>query len=306
MRLPPLTSLRAFEAAARFASFTLAAQELYVTTGAISRQVKLLEAHLGVQLFVRHHRKVALTAAGQRYVSAVSRIFAELSEAGEALGRETQQALVRLDCVPTLSMYWLTPRLAEYREQRPDIRIESTTSVGPVDVAVPFDLAIRRDPRHFAGLAATAFMTEWSMPLCSREFAHKHGLISQEQSPEGSPEKSPEKMLRGPTIHIRAREDLWPTWTRHFGLAATAPSKRMTLDHTFAALQAAEDGIGAVVMPLLFARKQLSSGRLFAPFPEMLAESGKYYVLTRADDETTSIKAVKAWLLEQGEQSKND
>jgi LysR family transcriptional regulator, glycine cleavage system transcriptional activator len=294
MRLPPLTALRAFEAAARSASFTLAAEELCVTTGAVSRQVKLLEAHLGVQLFTRHHRKVALTAAGQRYVGIVSRIFSELSEAGEALGRETQHALVRLDCVPTLSMYWLTPRLAEYREQRPDIRIESTTSLGPVNVTAPLDLAIRRDTRHFAGLAATAFMTEWSIPLCSREFASKHGLAT------------PEKMLRGPTIHIRAREDLWQTWTRHFGLAATAPSKRMTLDHTFAALQAAEDGIGAVVMPLLFARKQLSSGRLFAPFPEMLCESGKYYVLTRAGDETAETAAVKTWLVEQGALSRND
>ncbi|MDR3096982.1 MAG: LysR family transcriptional regulator [Paraburkholderia sp.] len=294
MRLPPLIALRAFEAAARSASFTLAAQELCVTTGAVSRQVKLLEAHLGVQLFARHHRKVVLTAAGQRYVGTVSRLFSELSEAGEALGRDTQDAPVRLDCVPTLSMYWLTPRLAEYHEQRPDIRIESTTSLGPVDVAAPFDLAIRRDTRHFGGLAATAFMTEWSIPLCSREFASKHGLTS------------PEKMLRGPTIHIRAREDLWPTWTRHFGLAGTAPSKRMTLDHSFAALQAAEDGIGAVVMPLLFARKQLASGRLFAPFPEMLCESGKYYVLTRAGDETPGIRAVKAWLIEQGGLSKND
>lgn len=294
MRLPPLTALRAFEAAARSASFTLAAQELCVTTGAISRQVKLLEAHLGVQLFTRHHRKVVLTAAGQRYVAVVSRIFSELSEAEEALGREAQHVSARLDCVPTLSMYWLTPRLAEYHEQRPDIRIESTTSVGPVDVAAPFDLAIRRDTRHFAGLAATAFMTEWSIPLCSPEFASKHGLTT------------PETMLSGPTIHIRAREDLWPTWTQHFGLAATAPSKRMTLDHTFAALQAAEDGIGAVVMPLLFARKQLSSGRLFAPFPQMLCESGKYYVLTRTGAETAGVGALKAWLIEQGRLSKND
>ena len=294
MRTPPLTALRAFEAAARSASFTLAAEELCVTTGAVSRQVKLLEAHLGVQLFTRHHRKVALTVAGQRYVATVSRIFAELCEAGETLGRDTQQALVRLDCVPTLSMYWLTPRLAEYREQRPDIRVETTTSLGPVDPTAPFDLAIRRDPRHFGGLKASAFMTEWSMPLCSREFAHKYGLTS------------PEKMLRAPTIHIRAREDLWSAWTSRYGLAAPAPAKRLTLDHTFAALQAAEDGLGAVVMPLIFARKQMASGRLFALFPQMLAESGKYCVLSRPEAETASIAAVKSWVLDQGRQSQND
>ncbi|WP_186148806.1 LysR substrate-binding domain-containing protein [Burkholderia gladioli] len=294
MRLPPLAALRAFEAAARSSSFTLAAQELCVTVGAISRQVKLLEAHLGLPLFTRHHRKLVLTIAGQRYAANISRIFAELGAAGDELQGEMRQALVRLDCVPTLSMYWLTPRLAEYREQQPDIRIESTTSLGSVDIAAAFDLAIRRDPRHFAGLLATAFMTEWSTPLCSREFARKHGLAT------------PARMLDAPTIHIRAREDLWPTWARDFGLCATAPSKRVSLDHTFAALQAAEDGIGAVVIPLLFARKQLSSGRLFAPFPTMLSESGTYYVLSRSSRETSSVAALKAWLLEQGKQSKND
>lgn len=137
-------------------------------------------------------------------------------------------------------------------------------------------------------------MTEWCIPLCSRDFAQKHGLTT------------PEKMLRAPTLHIRAREDLWPTWTKRYGLAATSPAKRLTLDHTFAALQAAEDGLGAVVMPLLFARKQLASGRLFAPFPQMLAESGKYYLLTRPDSEVDAVSEVKLWLLEQGSSSRND
>lgn len=294
MRLPPLTALRAFDAAARFASFKLAAEGLCVTTGAVSRQIRLLEAHLGVALFTRHHRKVILTPAGERYAAAVARIFAELAEAGDALERDTQQALVRIDCVPTLSMYWLTPRLARYHAEHPDTRIDITTSIGPVDPSGSFDLAIRRDPRHFSGLASEPFMTEWCVPLCNRQFADEHDLTS------------PERLLHAPTLHIRARGDLWPTWTKRYGLPASAPLKRMTLDHTFAALQAAEDGLGSVVMPLLFARKQLESGRLFAPFPDMRAESGRYYVLTRPGVGEREALPVKAWLLDEGSRSRND
>ncbi|SDV46816.1 LysR substrate-binding domain-containing protein [Chitinasiproducens palmae] len=292
-RLPPLTALRAFEAAARTNSFTLAAEALCVTTGAVSRQVRLLEAHLGVQLFARSHRRVVLTAAGQRYAAAVRQTFDALAEAGEALGSGGAGALVRLDCVPTLSMHWLTPRLAALLEDRGDIRIDTSTGLGPVDPAAPFDIAIRRDPRHFVGLTASVLMTEWSTPLCSPAFAKTHGLTT------------PETVARAPTIHIRAREDLWPTWTRRYGLAATAAARRLTLDHTFAALQAAEDGLGTVVMPVLFAHKQLASGRLIAPLPQTLADSGEYFVVTRTDDEGAAVADVKAWLLEQGRQSRN-
>jgi LysR family transcriptional regulator, glycine cleavage system transcriptional activator len=290
-RLPPLTALRAFEAAARTGSFTVAAQELFVTTGAVSRQVKLLEAHLGVALFARHHRKVVLTAAGNRYAQVVAGVFADLTRAGDALKDGGRNGRVRIDCVPTLSMYWLTPRLPEFHAQHPDTRIEIETSLGPVDVNGPFDLAIRRDTRHFSGLTPDAFMTEWCVPLCSETFAREHDL------------RTPDAMLTCPTIHIRAREDLWPTWTRRFGLPATLPARRLELDHTFAAMQAAEDGLGIVVIPLMFVRKLVSAGRLFAPFPEMLAESGKYYVLNRDGARGEHIGQAREWLLSLGKET---
>lgn len=288
MALPPLTALRAYEAAARHESFTLAAQELCVTTGAVSRQVRLLEAHLGVALFARHHRKVLLTLAGQRYLDVVGRVFAELTEAGEMLAHDARSRLVRIDCVPTLAMHWLMPRIAAYHEAHPATRVDVKTGVGPLDLSLPFDLAIRRDPRHFSGLPAAPFMAEWSIPICSRDFARRHDL------------SNVDAMLGAPTIRIRSREDLWPTWVRKFGLAAPAASRRLTVDHTFAALQAAEDGLGAVVIPLVMARKHLESGRLFAPFPDMRAESGKYFMLTRSASVTDAVSGVLAWLEEQG------
>ena len=288
MRLPPLAALRPFEAAARHESFTLAARELCVTTGAISRQVRLLESHLGVELFTRYHRKVLLTLAGRRYLEVVGRVFAELVDAGETLAHDAQRALVRIDCVPTLAMHWLTPRLAAFHEAHPDICVDVTTATGPIDMPAPFDLAIRRDPRHFSGLSSVPFMTEFCTPVCSPVFAQRQGLANVDD------------MLGGPTIRIRAREDLWPTWTRAFRLKAPSASKQLVVDHTFAALQAAEDGLGTAVVPLLLARKHLDAGRLIMPFAALLAASGHYALLSRPTSDLEAVQHVRTWLIEQG------
>lgn len=288
--LPPLLSLRAFEAAARTGSFTLAAQELCVTTGAISRQVRLLEAHLGVPLFSRHHRKVLLTPAGVRYSATVQHVFNELLNAGAGLARLDVGLEIEVDCLPTLSMYWLTPRVSQFLQRHPDVHVNLSTSVGPIAAHSRPGLSIRRDPRHFSGLDATPFMVERSAVLCSPEFARKHRL------------SSPDRLLDAPTIYVRAREDLWPTWTKQHRLAIPAAARRLTLDHTFAALQAAEDGLGSVVVPLLFARKHLATGRLLMPFPGMLAKTGQYYVLVAAEGAPPAVAAFRDWLLEQGGQ----
>jgi LysR family glycine cleavage system transcriptional activator len=288
-KLPPLAALRVFEAAARAGSFTLAAHELNVTTGAVSRQVKLLESHLGMALFVRHHRRVELSTAGVHYAAAVKQVFDTLLRAEEGL-RHGDKHIVRIDCVPTLAMYWLTPLLEDFRKRSPDTLLTVSTATGPVDTDGAFDIAIRRDTRHFSGLAAQELMAEHSLPVCSAAFARRHNV------------QTPEKMLRCPTIHVRARDDLWPTWTRQFGLPAPWPSKRLELDHTFAAIQAAEDGLGLVVVPLVFAKRMLDAGRLVAPFPAMVAESGHYYLLRRERDGSDLVTKVCKWLRSRSKQ----
>lgn len=261
-----------------------------MTTGAISRQVRLLESHLGVALFSRHHKKVLLTPAGARYSETVRHVFHELRSVGAGLARMDIRLEIEVDCLPTLSMYWLTPRVSQFLACHPDIHVNLSTSVGPIAAHGRQGLSIRRDPRHFSGLDATPFMVEWSVALCSPEFARKHRL------------SSPDRLLDAPTIYVRAREDLWPTWTRQNGLAIPVAANRLTLDHTFAALQAAEDGLGSVVVPLLFARKHLATGRLLMPFADMRAETGQYHVLVAAEGVPPAIAAFRDWLVEQGRQ----
>lgn len=261
-----------------------------MTTGAVSRQVRLLESHLGVALFTRHHKKVLLTPAGARYSETVRHVFNELLSIGAGLARMEFNLEIEVDCLPTLSMYWLTPRVSQFLEGHPGIHVNLSTSVGPIAAHGRPGLSIRRDSRHFSGLRATPFMVEWSVALCSPEFAKKHRL------------NTPDRLLDAPTIYVRAREDLWPTWTRQHRLATPAAANRLTLDHTFAALQAAEDGLGSVVVPLLFARKHLATGRLLMPFPEMRAKTGQYYVLVAAEGAPSEVAAFRDWLVAQGRQ----
>ncbi|MCR6628856.1 MAG: LysR substrate-binding domain-containing protein [Magnetospirillum sp.] len=283
-RLPPLNALRAFEAAARHGSFTLAAEELCVTPGAVSRQIKALEEHFGLALFARGHKLVTLTGDGARYFAQVTGPFAELARAGETLCQANGPRQVRLDCVPTLAMHWLLPRLERFRAAHPGIEVVMQTSVGPVDAARDFHLSVRRDPAHFAGLAATPLMTEWCLPVCSPAYARDHRLTSLSA------------LSRATALEIRAREDLWPGWCRAQRIGPAALGPRLVVDHTFVAMQAAEDGLGVAVVPLIFADRLLAAGRLVCPLPGTEAVSGTYSLLHRPGKEAPEVEAFARWL----------
>lgn len=287
LRLPPLNALRAFEAAARLGSITLAAGELCVTPGAVSRQIKALEDHFGLALFTRGYRLVTLTADGARYFAQISGPFAELARASETLCSSDRRKLVRLDCVPTLAMHWLLPRLEKFRAIYPGIEVVLQTSVGPVELAQDFHLSIRRDPAHFAGLRATPLMTEWCLPVCSGAYARDHRLTSLSA------------LSRATAINIRAREDLWPSWCHAQGIGPAALGPRLPVDHTFVAMQAAEDGLGVAVVPMLFADRLLAAGRLVCPLPGTEAISGTYSLLHRPGKETAEVEAFGRWLAEE-------
>lgn len=285
-RLPPLNALRAFDAAARHGSFAAAAQELCVTPGAISRQIQVLEQALRVRLFARGHRRVTLTETGARYFTLISGPFAELARATEMLRGEGGRVPVRVDCVPTLAMHWLLPRLGRFRQDHPELEVSLRTGIGPVDPAEAFDLAIRRDPAHFAGLAATPLATEHCLPVCGPAFAEGHRL------------RAPRDIPAVTTIHIRVRADLWPAWCRAHALPMAALTDRLTVDQTFFAIQAAEDGLGLAMVPALLVERQLATGRLVAPLGGRTAVSGTYYLLERDRALPPDAAVFRRWLRE--------
>lgn len=284
-KLPPLNALRTFEAAARHGSFSLAAEELCVTPGAVSRQIKALEDHFGLPLFARDHKRVTLTEAGARYFALIAGPFAELGRAGETLLQVNGPRQVRLDCVPTLAMHWLLPRLDRFRAAHPGMDVVMQTSTGPVDATQDFHLSIRRDPAHFSGLAATPLMTEWCLPVCSPAYARDHRLTCLAS------------LSRATIVEIRARKDLWPSWCHAQCIGPAALGPRLVVDHTFVAMQAAEDGLGVAVVPLIFAHRPLAAGRLVCPLPGTQAVSGSYSLLHRPGKAAPETEAFRHWLM---------
>jgi len=147
-QLPSLNALRAFEAAARHRSFTLAAEELCVTQGAISRQIKLLEGYLKVLLFRRLPRALELTPDGAVYLPALRDAFDSIEFATRKILRGNQHSVLTVSVLPTLAMNWIIPSLHEFNEQHPEIEIHMVTSINPADFNTDIDMAIRVGSRH--------------------------------------------------------------------------------------------------------------------------------------------------------------
>ncbi len=284
-RLPPLNALRAFVAAARHVSFRLAAEELCVTPGAVSRQIRALETHLGLDLFDRSRRQVALTPAGARYFTRIAGLFAQMEDATEDVRGGGGPGGVRVDCIPTFAMHWLLPRLPDFRSGWPQVEVTLTTATGPVDRGRSFDYAIRRDVAHFAGLPPVPLMEEVSAPVCR----------------PGPDEPGGAAALAAHTIiTIRARPDLWPAWCAAQGLDPGAFPRRLEVDHTFFAIQAAEEGLGLAVVPRLFVERPLAAGRLAEPLgPAGRVRTGQYFLLEAPGPRSAEAHSFHRWLVQQ-------
>ena len=207
-RLPPLNSLRTFEVAARHLSFTRAAQELCVTQGAVSRQVKQLEDYLQIQLIKRKNRRLVLTEEGEAYMAALGQAFDVVDNATRRLRGRSDQLVLTVRLLPTLAMRWLIPRLHEFHKIHPNIQVRVTTSLRPADLSVEeFDVAIGRMPDRRPGLRCEPLMGEDIIAVCSpallggdhpiREFADiaHHNLL-----------------------HAATRPDAWKTWLAAVGM----------------------------------------------------------------------------------------
>jgi LysR family transcriptional regulator, glycine cleavage system transcriptional activator len=288
--LPPLNALRAFVAAARHSNFRLAAEELCVTPGAVSRQIKLLEERIGHTLFDRSQRQVRLTPVGARYFARVADLFERLATATDALGEEGGRRVLHLDCIPTFAMHWLLPRLPDFKARCPDLELSLFTAPDRIDQSRRFDCAIRRDPDHFAGLTPRPLMAERSAPVCSPRL-----LAAMDAC------RFPAGLAALPIIAIRSRPDLWPCWCAANGVGVDDRTNRLEVDHTYFAIQAAEDGLGVALVPLLFIERSLASGRLVV-LPDCPAVvSGRYFLLESRQPDRTEAPEFVDWLRAQAD-----
>jgi LysR family glycine cleavage system transcriptional activator len=290
--LPPLNAVRAFVAAARHGSFKLAADQLGVTYGAVSRQVALLEQWLGrPALFRRLSRGVALTLEGE----------ALLAEFGPALDRigaaaRTHRArkgapaatILRVNALATFSLRWLLPRLTLFRTVHPEIEVRLTTSNEPIDaLRDDFDVVIRGGPDTFHGYTCHLIAEEYRLPLCSPALLRQVAL------------DVPMDLERHTLLHVATMPKLWNGWLITAGYPNLQPAAGLTLDHFYLAIQAAADGLGVAIGPRTLVSDDLQAGRLVAPFPDISLPARAYYAYIPEGSPTNpSGNIFREWLAE--------
>jgi len=287
-RLPSLNALVTFEAAARLGSFTDAARELHVTQGAVSRAISGLESWLGVTLFARDGKRIALTDVGRGYREEVAVALDRMTVATARVVEAQARAPLLLDVLPTLAMRWLIPRLPRFQGSRAGALVSIVTSDRPITSAGTFDVAIRRGPHRWPGLVAKRFLDERATPVCAPTLAHRRRL-------------SRVKDLAHQTLlHADTRADAWPTWLAEQGARGLVAHANLRFDHYYVALQAAQDGLGLAMGALPLVDQELAAGRLVAPFPDRVVAARSYYAVTHEGAKRPEVDAFVAWLMEMG------
>jgi len=289
-RLPSLNGLRAFEAAARHLSFTLAAAELNVTQTAISHQIRRLEEELGIRLFVRQNRALALTAEARDYLPGVRAAFNDLRLATDRLLRRDDDKVLTVSTLASLAAKWLLPRLTDFQEAHPGIDVRITTSANLIDFQRDnVDAAIRYGRGQWPGLRADWLMADELFPVCSPS------LLRGEK-----PLRCPEDLKDHVLLHTsNANSDDWRLWLTAAGLPTDiARQPGITFDMIFMTVQAAIDGIGVAMGRTSYVQDDIAKGRLVVPFRIALpADAGFYLVSPGGRRDTAKLGAFREWVV---------
>lgn len=293
MKLPPLNALRAFEAAARHGGFIGAAEELCVTRGAISRQVKLLEDHLGISLFVRQAQGVRLTSAGKQ-------LLPTLSEAFESIALETWRITrgstdLRIICPPATSIRWLLPRLDEFRELHPEIQVRLTTdfhaNLGFEPAEYDIGFSVENWPKRSPDLHIQTLFPVLLTPACSPGYLSSHPL------------KSPAELSGCNLLHETPKRADWSAWIDAFVSHDVHIPNGQDFPNLDMAVKAAVMGAGIVMSDLVLCRDEFKTGALIAPFPDMTCPSPLGGVCLIADCKqwhAPKVEAFRAWAQDAG------
>jgi len=292
--LPPLDLLLGFEAAARHLSFTRAAEELYLTQSAISRQIKELEAQLGVPLFQRRHRALALTEPGRQFYVSTAQVLATMRAATERLRADSgKRRPLSVTTTNSFAALWLIPRLAGFTRSHPgvDVRITAETRVQDLE-RDGLDLAIRHGPAALAGSNATRLFGERVFPVCSPRLARdrarplkkpsdlKAHVLLQYDDPE----------IRHPWLH-------WKTWLEVEGMADLRPAGTLSFSGYDQIIPAAVAGHGVALGRSPLVKGLVDAGELVAPFKSTADPARAYYAIaSRHAEGRPEVAAFVAWL----------
>lgn len=288
-RLPPLTALRAFDAAARHMSFALAAKELHVTPAALSFQIKSLEEHLGQPLFHRRNRAVELTEAGRALAPGAAEGFRSLSAAWQAARRLADESTLNVTAGPAFTAKWLAPRLYEFARAHPDIDLRFTASLRIMDFDRDgIDVAIRFGYGCDPGLYSLPLPRDWFTPVMTPELAARY--------PE------PADLRNAPLIFDDSVDFLdppcdWPAWFRAVGVDFS-PGHGVRFSNGDHAVDAAVAGMGVALGRRALSVKDLADGKLVAPYGVAIETRARFrFLCPQGTEDRPHVRAFRDWVV---------
>ncbi len=286
-RLPPLNALKAFEAAARHESFTRASAELCVTQGAVSHQVKALEAELAVKLFNRERQRLVITEAGRDYLNVVRDAFDRIAAGTERLLQRQSAGVLTVSTSPDFAAKWLVHRLGNFAEAHSEIDLRVSATMHHVDFArEEVDLAVRHGDGNWPGLETVRLSEEQLFAVCSPKLlAGRRRLERLADIP------------RFPLIHLDSRNE-WAKWLEGGGIDGAKVTHGPVLNRASMVIDAAVNGQGIALARTTLAAWDLINGRLVRPFPESLRVSKTYWIVSpKATAGLPKIVTFRDWLL---------
>ncbi len=292
-RLPPLNALRVFEVAARHLSFTKASEELNVTPGAISQQIKALEEFLGAPVFRRQKRALLLTDEAQASLPVLRDAFDKLSEASDILAQRADSGRLTVSVAPSFASKWLVPRLDRFHDLHPEIDVWVSADMDIVDFAADdVDMAIRYGAGDYPGLAVSHLLAETIVPVCSPRL-----LIGD------NPLKSPKDLIHHTLLHDGSPDKdescpTWPMWLKAAGLPELDGTRGPKFNQSSLVIEAAVAGKGVALAKSALALADLEAARLVIPFDVTTPTEFAYYIVNPPSKASSvAVRAFSAWLL---------
>jgi len=288
-KIPNMSALLAFEAAARHESFTHAAKELFLTESAISRQIATLESNLGVRLFVRSKQRVMLTRAGRLYGTQVRRAL-------ENLDRDTLSIIahgggggyLELAVLPTFASQWLIPRMKDFNDRNPNVRINMGIRTDLFSFEEShFEAAIHYGKPTWPGTSSDYLFGEEVVPVCAPSLLAKRI-------------RKPHELLNYPLLHSTTRPDAWSRWFANLGVEDNATMQGVRYELHSMLISAAAAGLGIALVPKFFVDEQLMQLGLVIPFAATAVEESAYYLVYPTElSHGKPLELFRTWLLEE-------
>ncbi|HEY1726000.1 MAG TPA: LysR substrate-binding domain-containing protein [Steroidobacteraceae bacterium] len=287
MRAPSLRFLKTFHIAAKRGSFKAAADELCVTASAISHQIRALEQDLGIALFERGPRSLALSEAGAHYLEQLDPLFSRLESVTEQLRSRFSRAVVRLQVPPFFASELLLPRLADFSAVHGEIDIQIATDITPNEAhASDSDVSIVVGTGDWADVQATRLFPQSYVPACSPALLRQATI------------RSVADLAQEALIAHNHRPELWDRWAALHGIGQLRPKQVIRFDTMSAVVHAAERGVGIALVSTPLSASRFSSGALLRLFDAELATGESYFLVTRPEDaDRPAVRALIGWML---------